>query len=255
MKFFTILVLIILVSSCYSQDSLKYSLKSGSTIICITTRQNIFLASDSRQFSTDSTRKYAFSSVCKIKHTGNFFYGATGYTGTINPNIDILEEINSINLTEKTFLEKINEIKKQLYKPIYDIANSIFINERILFDSIINVNKNLIDIIFATFESDSPRVEVLHYTIELSNNSWVINCTHIAQTDIWSRIILGHKTAIDSILTLRPKYFNEFPSLKDALSNLIYEESKLTTTVSLPMDFLIITNKDYYWIQKQPTCN
>ena len=255
---------IFVVFTCYltiagaSGQNIEY-MKNGvlkrTTIITSIQRNQIIIAADSKQaWSGDLLHDNSNVPLkCKIRHIDNFFFAAEGHTTMISPYIDFLEIIESLDLSKKSFIDKVDYIESNLQDHVKQFVITFQRHNPNSFNQILN--KTLFSVLFSAFENDLPVGMAIYWDIKSTDiGGWQIISQRASSDLIPRHMIQGQKTGID-------KLFDKNPSIKNSLYNVsgLIEliDTQIQDTpdkVGGPIDVVVITSHGHRWAQKKEQC-
>ena len=236
----------------YRQNNSMYTnnILKGTTIITSISQDKIIIAADSKQtWAGDSLLDNPKAPLkCKIRHNGNLFFAAEGYTTMIKPHIDFLEIIEKLEIENKqTFARKIDFIKLMLREPI-----QVFLQN---FQKKNPISFKLISVSFSQFENEKPRNVALFWEVKSTSKGWEVIANQLTSDIIPRYMIQGHKNAIDDYLANNPSFGNKIFDEKGVNELIELQIKELPLKVGLPIDIVVLTSEGYHWIQKKGQCN
>src|SRR6266403_4314324 len=95
-------MLLLVPSIAYGQDSNKTVAKEGTTILVSVSKRDITIAADSKIVNTEKPDwsqniRTFITTKCKIRHVGNFFFAAEGQVGASRKEYFTYREIDVLN--------------------------------------------------------------------------------------------------------------------------------------------------------------
>jgi hypothetical protein len=224
----------------------------GTTIITSVTQEFIIIAADSKQTweGDNSDKKKEAPLRCKIRHIGNLFFAAEGHTKMIDPDIDFLEIIEAMDLSNhETFIQKINFIIKELRTDVTRFLEvSTHINP-IYLESL--VNKHFLSISFSTFEHGSPKCIFVAFQLKKDEEGYSFEITAPENNSIPRYLIQGQKTAIEFFLAESEAHIQKLWDYDEINDLFNIQINSTPDTVGLPVDIVKINAQGHKWIQKK----
>jgi len=230
----------------------------GSTVICISATDIIYIAGDTKASGLypGTTKIVPFGTACKVFARGDMIYGIVGFPNDKNLGINIPNIIDTIQFTSDSLEQRIAQIRKVICPYLLQIAKSIEKTNWAYFYTQL-ANTNMTDLVFGMFEGEKPVIGYIHTICNHTINKGIfITDTSSITYDNSVQLVIGHREAIDSVLTVNQSYFRYFPSISVGLNDIFkYQALKTPDMVNDTVDIVsIMPLVGTRWYQRYKDC-